>query len=42
METTPDDPRAMLHPSGKFVIPKMHWMARQKKPETACSEPEKR
>lgn len=40
METTPDDPLAMLHPSGKFVVPIMHWKARQKKPEIAQPEPE--
>ncbi|VDO44794.1 unnamed protein product, partial [Onchocerca flexuosa] len=40
METTSDDPLAMLHPSGKYVVPIMHWKARQKKPEVAKSEPE--
>ncbi|CAI2320652.1 unnamed protein product [Caenorhabditis sp. 36 PRJEB53466] len=29
METTADDPAAMLHPSGKYVVPIMHWKARQ-------------
>ncbi|KAJ1347547.1 hypothetical protein KIN20_002627 [Parelaphostrongylus tenuis] len=29
METTPEDPLAMLHPSGKLVVPIMHWKARQ-------------
>uniref|UniRef100_A0AC34PUF7 E3 ubiquitin-protein ligase RBBP6 n=1 Tax=Panagrolaimus sp. JU765 TaxID=591449 RepID=A0AC34PUF7_9BILA len=29
METTPDDPQAMLHPSGRFVIPIMHYKARE-------------
>ncbi|KAL3997151.1 DWNN domain family protein [Acanthocheilonema viteae] len=40
METTSDDPLAMLHPSGKYVVPIMHWKARQKKPEVAKPEPE--
>ncbi|VIO95169.1 Zinc knuckle family protein [Brugia malayi] len=40
METTSDDPLAMLHPSGKYVVPIMHWKARQKKPEIAKPEPE--
>lgn len=31
METTADDPLAMIHPSGKHVIPIMHWRARQNK-----------
>uniref|UniRef100_A0A0N4ZEK2 DWNN domain-containing protein n=1 Tax=Parastrongyloides trichosuri TaxID=131310 RepID=A0A0N4ZEK2_PARTI len=31
METTKDDPMAMLHPSGKYVIPIMHWKARNEK-----------
>ncbi|MFH4974791.1 hypothetical protein AB6A40_001500 [Gnathostoma spinigerum] len=40
METTPDDPNAMLHPSGKYVVPVLHWKARQqKKPETAAPSP---
>ncbi|PAV80120.1 hypothetical protein WR25_24732 [Diploscapter pachys] len=29
VETTPDDPQAMLHPSGKYVIHKLHLKARQ-------------
>uniref|UniRef100_A0A7E4UUN0 E3 ubiquitin-protein ligase RBBP6 n=1 Tax=Panagrellus redivivus TaxID=6233 RepID=A0A7E4UUN0_PANRE len=29
VETTPDDPNAMLHPSGRFVIHKMHVQARE-------------
>ncbi|EYC01939.1 hypothetical protein Y032_0103g3548 [Ancylostoma ceylanicum] len=29
METTAEDPLAMLHPSGKLVVPIMHWKARQ-------------
>jgi hypothetical protein len=28
METTADDPNAMLHPSGRFVKPIMHYQAR--------------
>lgn len=28
METTQDDPNAMLHPSGRFVKPIMHHQAR--------------
>lgn len=40
METTPDDPRAMLHASGKYVVPIMHWKARQKKPDVITAEPE--
>uniref|UniRef100_A0AC35U5X0 DWNN domain-containing protein n=1 Tax=Rhabditophanes sp. KR3021 TaxID=114890 RepID=A0AC35U5X0_9BILA len=31
MESTKDDPNAMLHPSGKYVIPIMHWKARNQK-----------
>lgn len=31
METTADDPQAMLHPSGKFVIPIMHYRAREQR-----------
>lgn len=43
-DTTPDDPLAMLHPSGRFVVPIMHVKARQqKKIETAAtSEPDAR
>lgn len=29
VETSQDDPMAMLHPSGKFVVPIMHVKARQ-------------
>jgi hypothetical protein len=25
MVTTSDDPQAYLHPSGKYVVPIMHW-----------------
>uniref|UniRef100_A0A1I7T1A2 E3 ubiquitin-protein ligase RBBP6 n=1 Tax=Caenorhabditis tropicalis TaxID=1561998 RepID=A0A1I7T1A2_9PELO len=43
METTADDPSAMLHPSGKYVVPIMHWKARQdtltKKSEDGSSSP---
>lgn len=28
VETTPDDPGAMLHPSGKYMVQKMHRDAR--------------
>lgn len=31
METTSDDPLAMLHSSGKYMVPIMHWKARQQK-----------
>uniref|UniRef100_A0A914QCY2 Uncharacterized protein n=1 Tax=Panagrolaimus davidi TaxID=227884 RepID=A0A914QCY2_9BILA len=31
METTADDPQAMLHPSGKFMIPIMHYKAREQR-----------
>uniref|UniRef100_A0A915ENC8 E3 ubiquitin-protein ligase RBBP6 n=1 Tax=Ditylenchus dipsaci TaxID=166011 RepID=A0A915ENC8_9BILA len=35
METTPDDPQAMLHPSGKYVVQIRHYLARlNKKTET--------
>lgn len=31
METTADDPQAMMTSSGKYVIPIMHWKARNTK-----------
>lgn len=40
METTADDPLAMLHPSGKFVVPIMHWKARQQKKTELSRAPE--
>ncbi|TKR95418.1 hypothetical protein L596_009592 [Steinernema carpocapsae] len=40
METTEDDPQAMLHPSGKYVIPIMHHRARLAKQQKAGEVPE--
>uniref|UniRef100_A0AC35TPY5 E3 ubiquitin-protein ligase RBBP6 n=1 Tax=Rhabditophanes sp. KR3021 TaxID=114890 RepID=A0AC35TPY5_9BILA len=31
MTSTKDDPHAMLHPSGKYVVPIMHWRARNQR-----------
>ena len=31
METTAEDPQALLHPSGKFMIPIMHYKAREQR-----------
>ncbi|WKX89843.1 hypothetical protein Q1695_009023 [Nippostrongylus brasiliensis] len=39
METTAEDPLAMLHPSGKLVVPIMHWKARQHTKKVADEGP---
>ncbi|CAJ0954859.1 unnamed protein product, partial [Mesorhabditis belari] len=40
--TTADDPHALLHSSGRYVVPKMHHLARQQQKRPSVEAPEEK